>query len=425
MLNYTVNPEDKKRLLSNFFSLSALQGVNYILPLITLPYLVRILGVEYFGVLSFASSTVAYFSLITDFGFNLTATREISINRNDKNKLIEIFSSVLIIKFVLILISFFLLSILVFIFDKFKVNSLIYFLSFGVVLGQFLFPVWFFQGMEKMKYITYLNIFAKLIFTVAIFIFVQNKNDFWIVPLLTSSGFILAGFFSLFLIKKEFGVSFALQEFVILKHYFLESYHIFFSKLAISLYTISTTFILGILTNNTIVGYYSAAEKIIGAFKGLLQPALQTIYPFISKKTHQSKEEGLIFIRKIVFYIGIFAGFISFFILFFADFLVDLLLGNQYQNSIIIVRILAAMPFMIGLSNVFGIQTMLNFGRRKAFTKILVSGSILNLFLAFTLVPSYQHIGSAISVLAVESFITTAMFIYLQNNGLKIVRANK
>ena len=154
-------------------------------------------------------------------------------------------------------------------------------------------------------------------------------------------------------------------------------------------------------------------------------PVSQTIYPYVSKKVHHSKEDGLKFIKKVAFYIGMFTSFVSLFIFVFAEFLVNLLLGTEYQNSIVVVQILALMPFMIGLSNVFGIQTMLNFERKKPFSQILIVGSIINLILSFILVPLYQHIGSAISVLIVESFITIAMFIYLQKNGLKLIGENK
>jgi len=413
--------KEKKRLLSNFLSLTFLQGANYILPLLTLPYLVRVLGVEYFGLLAFATVFIMYFQIITDYGFNLTATREISIHRNNHLKIVEIFSAVMSIKIILMVISFLLMILIVFNVEKFSKDWEIYFLTFGMVIGQTFFPIWFFQGMEKMKYITYLNILAKSIFTIAIFIFVQKKSDYYIVPILNSIGFIIAGFWSLYLVNKKFNISFKIQNFETIKYYLLDGWHVFISNLAISIYTVSTTFILGLFTNNVIVGYFAAADKIIQAFKGLLTPVSQAIYPYISRKVSHSKEEGLQTIRKVSKYIAYFTFAVGIVLLISAPFIVHLLLGGQYKRSVILLQIMAFLPFMIGLSNVFGIQTMLPFNRKKAFSYILITGSLISIVLSFLLVPLLEDIGSAITVTITESFITLAMFAYLQRNGLKII----
>ena len=416
---------ESKRLLSNFISLFTLQGLNYILPLITLPYLVRVLGVEIFGLLAFATATVTYFNILTDYGFNLTATKKIALYRENKDKVVEIFSAVMSVKILLMIVSFLLLTLLVFSVAKFTSHWELYLLSFGAVIGQVFFPVWFFQGMEKMKYITYLNILAKVIFTVAIFFFVQSKEDAYVVPLLTSLGALISGFFSLIIIKKQFKVSFKFQKLSTLNFYRKEAHHIFISNIAISLYTVSTVFILGLLTNNSIVGVYSAADKLIQAVKGLMGPVSQTIYPFISRKVNESAEACLNFIRYILFSVGLVFGLLSLFIFFFADMLILLLLGEQYSESIEILRIMSVLPCLIALSNVFGIQTMVVFSRNKPFTLILVLGSILSFILSFILVPTYQAVGSAYSVVIVETFITLSMFIYIQRNGLKLIGKNK
>lgn len=414
--------DDNKKLFSNFISLSILQGANYILPLITFPYLVRVLGVENFGLIAFATATVAYFSLLIGYGFNLSATRQISINREDQKKVNEIVSSIICIQLIFFMISLIFLTIIIFSFEKFSEHWYIYYLIYSAALGNIMFPIWFYQGIERMKYITYLNLFSKAIYAVCIFVFIHNEDDFYFVPLINSILTFIIGFISIWLISNIFHVKFILPTKLNMIYQVKEGWHMFISNIAVNLYTTSTIFILGLFTNNTVVGYFAAGEKLIKAVNGLIQPVSQVIYPHIAKLVEISKESGLKFIRKIIVLIGT-VTFISSFLLFiYAEEIVNLVLGENYRDSIIIVQIMSFLPFVVGLGNVFGIQTMLNFGMKKEFSQILVIGSIINLLLSFILIPIFEHVGSAISVMVVDVLITLIMYIFLQNKGISIIK---
>jgi len=409
------NTEDKKRLLSNFISLSVLRGANYILPLITLPYLVRVLGPEKFGLIAFAQAFIQYFVILTDYGFSLSATREISIHRENKGKVSEIFSSVMIIKFTLMVISFTILAIIVFSFEKFKKDWLIYYLTFGMVLGQVLFPVWFFQGMERMKYITYLNILSKVIFTIAIFVFVKEQSDFWIVPLLTSAGFIIAGVWSLYLVYKEFQLKFAFQKVETIKYYLVDGWHVFISRIYVSIYTTTNTVVLGLFTNNTAVGYYAIAEKIVVAIGGLFDPVNQTIYPYLAKKYKQSYEEFRRHIKNIG--IAFICSSIALFLLaqFFREEIVYLISGQNSPEilfilTIFLIRVITS-PFGAFFSN-----NLIIMKRKKEFMKVMNYTVLMDLILVPPAIYFYQEVGLVIAFLIVLILHTLFLLYYLNNS---------
>ena len=413
----TSTPE-KKALVGNFFSLSFLQVADHILPLVTLPYLVRVLGPAKFGLIAFAQAFTQYFVILTDYGFNLSATREISINRGDKKKITKIFSSVLLIKLCFLTLSFLVLIGLVFSVPKFRSDWPIYLFSFGMVIGNAFLPVWFFQGMERMGYISFLNLAAKLIFTISIFVFIREAQDYIYVPLINSLGFLMAGILGLWIVRRSFKVGFVRPDLEGIKYQLKEGWHIFISGVSFSLYTTSNIFILGLFTNNTIVGYYSAGERLIRAVQRLLSPLWRTVYPYISKLANESREKALRFIRKLTIIVGSGSFIVSLAIFVFAKFIANAILGPQFQESIIILRILAFLPFLTSLSTIFGAQTMLPFNLKAAFSKIFISGSIINIILALLLAPIYKHAGISVAVLFTEFFITAVMFFYLRSKHL-------
>lgn len=413
ILRNVINSNEKKRLAKNILSLGVLQGATYLLPLLTIPYLVRVLGPEYFGLIAFASAAISYFMLLTDYGFNLSATQQISVHRDNKRKINEIFCAVMIVKFFLIIISFSLLIILVLSFEKFYKHWDLYLITFGSVVGQALFPVWLFQGMERMRYIAFLTIASKVFFTICIFMFVRNGEDFILVPLLTTLGGVLSGALSIYVARKEFNIHFQWQPKKAIKLQITEGWHVFYSSIAISLYTTSIPFMLGLLTNNSVLGFFTAADKVVASVKGLYTPISQSIYPLIGKKINDNKYFALKFINKIAWIVGICMLIVSILLLIFSAPIIDLLFGPQYERSIILLKIMALSPFLVVLSNIYGIQAMLNLGYKKEFSYFVMITAILGLLLAFLFIYFFGAIGAALTALIVEFIITLMLVLFV------------
>lgn len=369
-----VNSEDKKRLASNFFSLSVLQIFTYVLPLLTLPYLVRVFGVETFGLVAFATAFIAFFNILVDYGFNLSATREVSIHRENKDKITEIYSSVLSIKIVLIFVSFAILSFIVFTFEKFNSHVELYFITFISVIGQALFPIWYFQGMERMKYITIINISSKVVFTIAIFVFVHEESDYLIVPLLNGLGILIGSLYALYIVKKDFNQSFVLQNMQTMKFYFKDSSHFFLSRVSVSIYTSANAFVLGLFTNNTMVGYYSIAEKLYMAIQSLYGPITQALYPYVAK------EKNIKLFKKIFYgVVGLnILGVV--FLYFFGEYIFTFLFTQEIGiESINIFNIFLIANLLVVPSILIGYPFLGALGFSNYANKSVINGSIVHL----------------------------------------------
>ncbi|AAB84873.1 O-antigen transporter [Methanothermobacter thermautotrophicus str. Delta H] len=280
-----IRSEEYRVLAENFLSLSTLQVLVYIIPFITLPYLTRVLGVYNYGLVNFAIAFNTYFIIITDYGFNLSAVREISVNREDPHRVSEIFSSVMLIKGILATLSFCILLLVILNIPRFSVNWQVYTFAFGLVIGNVIFPTWFYQGMERMKYITVLNVLTNLIFLAAIFIFIRRPSDYLYVPLLQSMGTLTAGVISQWIIRTRFNVRFHLPPLRTVYETFRDSTQFFLSRVSVSIYTGSNSFFLGLFAGNTAVGTTRSAEELYTAAQGLYSPLIAVTYPYMAK-TH-------------------------------------------------------------------------------------------------------------------------------------------
>lgn len=371
--NKFYSSEEKINLVNNYLSLSVLQGANFIIPLIILPYLVRTLGAETFGLVMFAQAFILFFNVIVDFGFNLSGVREVSINRHSHQKLEEIFNSIMIIKLILIVISFIIMLGIIETFEKFGNDYRLYLITFGWVIGQALFPIWFFQGIEKMKYITIFKVLAQLLSLIAIIIFVNNPKDYLWVPFFNALGFISVGIISIMIILKEFRFKLYIPNISVLNSYFKESSHFFLSRAAVSIYTSSNAFVLGLFTNNTMVGYYSIAEKLYIALQALYMPIVNVLYPYIAK------ERNVTLFKKIYKFVIIFNFILIFGLYFITPYLVELISGKQIRESIEVFRIFLIVAMIVVPSILIGYPFLAALGYKNYANYSVVIASIVHI----------------------------------------------
>ncbi|WP_414041107.1 flippase [Acidithiobacillus sp. M4-SHS-6] len=414
---------DRKRLLSNMASLFTLQGANYVLPLVTLPYLVRVLGPEKFGLIAFAQAFIQYFVVATDYGFNLSATKDVAVYRNDPEKLGELVSAVMAIKLVLSVAGGLVLGVLVATIPTFHGHWSLYLVVYLAVAGATLFPTWLFQGLERMKDITWMNMGARLITTASIFIFIHNPQDYLIAAGIQSVPVLLAALPAWLVLGRTREIVWAIPTIKGVRQQLHRGWHVFLSTAAINVYTSSNAFVLGLIAGPVAVGYFSAANKVVQAVQGLLTPVTQTLYPHISTLAVQSHEAALAFIRRVLPYIALAGLVLSSALLGAATPIVHLVLGDQYNASIAILQWLALLPFIIALSNVFGIQTMLTLGMNQTFSRILIASAVLNVLLVIPLSWRFAGIGAAMSMLITEVFVTVTMALVLHKRGINVYRS--
>lgn len=411
----------KKKILGNVFSLSVLQLANYVFPFMTVPYLSRVLTTEHYGLILFSLSFSTYFGLLCDYGFSLSGTKEVAIHASNKEQLNNIVSSITYIKIALFLFSIILNLVVVFSSSKFRVHWELYLMNIFVLVNNIFFPVWFFQGVEKMKYITMIQVSVRLLSVLLIFTFIHNDGQYFFWPIINVITSIISAIIAQFILLKYFAICYVRPNFSVIRHQLKEGWHIFISTIAISLYTVSNSFFLGLMTNTVMVAYYASAEKIMNAIQGLLGPISQAFFPHLSRVVAEDKEQGIKALQKALFLIVGIGLLISVMLFCMAPFIIKLIYGAKYEDATTrALKILAVLPFIICLSNVFGIQTMIPFGLTKSFSRILIISSCVNVVLLMILIPRFTYIGTAMSVVITESFVALMMLVYLYFNGIHV-----
>jgi PST family polysaccharide transporter len=416
----------RRKLAGNAVWLYGLQGLNYLAFLAVLPYLIRTLGIERFGLIAFAQAFAQYFIVFTDYGFNLSATKRIALARSDAKEVSRLFWAVILIKLGLMLIGAFILALLLTLVPRFQRDAGVYAIAYLAVVGSVLLPVWLFQGMEKMRYNSIVSGSAKVISVLLIFVFVHHPSDYRLALALQSGGTLLAGIAGFWSALRSFDLSFCRVTRQAVTQALESGWHLFVSSAAATLYANSYVFLVGILAGNTEAGYFGAAEKISRSIIGVLGPITQAIYPHISIMADASREMAVKFLRKgLALVAGIFIV-PSIALLVFTHPIAVLMFGSGSQGSLSTLRWLAMLPFVLAVSTVLAIHTMIPFGLEKQLSRIYVFAGVASLAAA---IPTIRHFGSSgagACLMIVETVVVTLMWVVLQRHGVNLLysRAN-
>lgn len=328
-----------RTVFSNTVMLYILQVSGYIFPLLTFPYLTRVLGPGNYGVMAFANSAMTYFQLLVDFGFLLSATRVCSLYRDDKAKLTETVSAVIQAKMLISAVGFVVLLVLCASVGAFSQNSLFLIYSYLSVFLSVFVPDYLFRGVEKMGNITYRSLIARAIYTGLVFLVVRSPEDYYLIPLLNAASNLFVVIWSWWFVVKKLQVGFRRVSFSKTLEAIRESAIFFVSRIASTAYSASNVFVLGLLFGSTLMGQFGAANSLITNARGMYSPIADSLYPYmVSKKNYRLLKWILILTFPLI--IG---GTVFLYV--FATPIIRLLCGDAYLAAVPIFQ--AMLPLMV------------------------------------------------------------------------------
>lgn len=395
---------DGKTLFANLGYLTLLQIAGYIFPLITIPYLAKIIGVDGFGKIAFASSVIIWFQTISDWGFNYTATRDVAKNRHDIERVSDIFSSVFWARCLLMVISFIFLMFLIVLIPKFQEDAIVILATFLMIPGCIMFPEWFFQAMERMKYITILNIISKAIFTIAVFVFVKGKSDYILQPLFVSCGSILSGIIAFYYIQRIWGITLKRVPIKTVFNTIRGSFDVFLNNLLPNLYNSFSTMLLGFEGGALSNGLYDAGCKFVNIAQQFMQVLSRTFFPFLTRQI----EKHHVYVMINVFLVAV--GSMLLYLL--SPLLIGIFFTTEFTPAIKIMRIMSISLFFLMLSDVYGTNYMIIKGKEGKLRNITLVCSLIGFFISYPLIHYFDYVGAALTVTVTRGLLGIGSMIY-------------
>ncbi|SFN38030.1 polysaccharide transporter, PST family [Algoriella xinjiangensis] len=383
-------------------------------PLIIFRILIDVVGVEKFGLLNLVIAFVVYFQILIDYGFNNSATRQISLNKGREVRLNIIINKVISAKIYLLIFSFIIFSLIVFSLPSFKENWGIYFLYFGVTIGYTFSPSWYYQGIQNMKSYMFTNIIVKISSLVIIILIIKEENDFWLVPLVLSLSQIIIAIVTFSLLFLNTSYRFKLLSPNKIYKELNEGKYFFLSELQATLFTNTNILILGFFSSLTNVAYFTSADKLSRCIRNIQIPLSNALYPHLSIEINKDPIKGLKQINKITL-VGLSILISSSIIIgYFGEKIIILIFSKDMIEATRVFQILLLIPIFSFVDSMYGKQILLNLKKDKIFFNIFLFSSIFCLLLSCILSYKYNIIGTAIAVVIGQGILAILMFFYAQ-----------
>jgi PST family polysaccharide transporter len=329
-------------------ALTLLQVANTLIPLIIIPIVTRTLGAGLFGRVSYAQNIVAYLTLLVNYGFEYSATRQISLHADDKLTTQRLFWSVLTMKVALLLLSFCVLYVLSLTMSKIIADPRLYWYTALINIGIAFFPTWYLQGVQEMTKMAWFNFFIRLSGAVAVILFIHTAGQYRLYPLLLSLASVFTGIVAFFYSIRHFHLGSYQLHVATLKEVAVSGFPIFLNNLFISLYTLANMTILGLYVADSDIGCFSGAQRIVMAINAfIILPVSTALFPEMSRRMSLTPHEGLRFFRYCLLSTSCVAALVSALTFVFAPLIVRLLLGQNFTASIALLRWMSPLPLLV------------------------------------------------------------------------------
>ncbi len=400
------------KLFYNFFSLGAVQAISSLIQLIVIPHVISKIGVDGFGVVAVAQVVMLILSAFTDYGFNQTAVKDISLHRADITSISKIFYRVLFSKLLLCLFAFIFLVILVICIPLFRTHAVLYLMAFLFVIGQSMFVNWFFQGIEKMQFIALFTLLARAIFAILVFVFIRSKEDDDLFLFFMGAGSFSAGLISIYTARRILAIQYIRPTSADIASELYKGWRIMIANLSSYVCQYANIFILRMFTNDLVVGYYGIAEKIFFAVRQGLVVFSQAIYPQICQVVQDGKGNLFSYLRRIYlpFFLCILAGSLLLFVL--SPQVLSFFTGKDHQYSVFYLRMLCIVTVIVCM-NIPATLTLFAMDQKKKYFMILTIGVVLNISSNLLLANFFEARGTVTAILLTEFFIMAGLNIKL------------